>query len=862
MKTMRTFLHVSLALAVLGLCFSVTTPARAAGTTITVTSTSDNATVGNLAGNGTCDLREAVQVVNTNTTTGECTAGAAPYKIAFNIGTGLKTIGLASTLVVTAPVTIDGTTESDYSGAPRIDLDGGGTLSPLMQLLSGANGSTVKGLMFTNVAGATALVIGTTVDGVTVAANYFNTNGTSVAGTTAIGLGIGSSNDIIGGTTAADRNLFAGGSGIYQSAGSNDLIEGNYFGVQADGVTAISGQPTVDVALLIYTGGSNGGTVRNNVITGFGSGIELYTNVSHVTIAGNKIGVGADGSTALGNHVGIYLHGANTNTIGGTTAADRNIIAANTNSNIYADASGANHPDSNLIEGNYIGTNAAGTAAVGSPPFAGIDLEDGSGNQIGGSSAGAGNLISGQAYGIYTASTTTGTVVRGNRIGTNASGSAAIPNVYGVYLNGAPAVIGDSTTPGNNLISGNDDIGIYLGGAGSTGTTIFGNKVGINKAGSAYLPNGGGASAAFKTGIYLAGSGSIQVAQNWIGGNNTYGLFLASSALLTSGSDSNCLTGNGSYGAYSSNTGATAPLTGNWWGAADGPSSVGTGSGDHVSAHIDFSSFLTAAPAACSPAVSLSLSSLNFGSQLLGTASAVKSVTLTNTGPKVLTFTSILTSAPYSLTGSTCPLGSGTLGSGSSCLIKAKFSPTALGSVSHNVAITSDASTSPDHIALTGKGIAGTQLLKNPSFETDANHDNKPDNWSYTGFNAATDGRDCTVHQLGSCSLKLAGNGTQKAASETIMKSGVAGNDFTFALWSKASAVPAGAVYRLQVLFYNGTTLKATKTMNFAVGTHGFQKVSGTFTATSAYTKVIFKIIFKAASGTAWFDTSSLKWAP
>ena len=72
----------------------------------------------------------------------------------------------------------------------------------------------------------------------------------------------------------------------------------------------------------------------------------------------------------------------------------------------------------------------------------------------------------------------------------------------------------------------------------------------------------------------------------------------------------------------------------------------------------------------------------------------------------------------------------------------------------------------------------------------------------------------------------------------------------------------SGAVYQLQVVFYNGTTTLATKTTNFAIGTHGFQKVNSTFIAPSAYTKITFTIVFKAASGYAWFDTAALNYAP
>ncbi len=64
------------------------------------------------------------------------------------------------------------------------------------------------------------------------------------------------------------------------------------------------------------------------------------------------------------------------------------------------------------------------------------------------------------------------------------------------------------------------------------------------------------------------------------------------------------------------------------------------------------------------------------------------------------------------------------------------------------------------------------------------------------------------------------------------------------------------------VLFYNDTNQAVTKAKDFAVGTYAFQNLNGSFTASSAYTKVIFVITFKAASGTAWFDTASLNWAP
>ncbi len=84
----------------------------------------------------------------------------------------------------------------------------------------------------------------------------------------------------------------------------------------------------------------------------------------------------------------------------------------------------------------------------------------------------------------------------------------------------------------------------------------------------------------------------------------------------------------------------------------------------------------------------------------------------------------------------------------------------------------------------------------------------------------------------------------------------------TFALWSKASSVPSGGLYRLQVQFYNDTTLLTTKTKSFAAGTHTFQRVASTYTAPGPYTKVVFQTTFQETSGTAWFDTANLNWEP
>ena len=111
-----------------------------------------------------------------------------------------------------------------------------------------------------------------------------------------------------------------------------------------------------------------------------------------------------------------------------------------------------------VIEGNYIGTNVAGTAALGNGSD-GIDLSAG-GNTIGGTAAGKGNLISGNSsFGLKMSDEDAdGNVIQGNIIGTNVSGTAALGNgLDGIYIqNGKGASLimaGPSVTINNGALA-------------------------------------------------------------------------------------------------------------------------------------------------------------------------------------------------------------------------------------------------------------------------------------------------------------------------------------------------------------------------------------------------------------------------
>ena len=145
------------------------------------------------------------------------------------------------------------------------------------------------------------------------------------------------------------------------------------------------------------------------------------------------------------------------NTIGGLTATPGsgagNLISGNNGTGI------TDYGGSNVIAGNLIGTAAGGSGAVANASD-GIDLYEG-GDTIGGSATGVGNVISGNdGYGIYDDGAN---LIAGNLIGTDASGTFAVPNDYpGIYVQASGSTIGGTTAAAGNVISGNNQGGIIV----------------------------------------------------------------------------------------------------------------------------------------------------------------------------------------------------------------------------------------------------------------------------------------------------------------------------------------------------------------------------------------------------------------
>ena len=269
---------------------------------------------------------------------------------------------------------------------------------------------------------------------------------------------------------------------------------------------------------LVVAGAGN--TIRGLVVNRFSTnGIRMGPDADLNVIEGCFIGTDPDGAAAGNGEAGIFIHGGGSdNTIGGTGSAAGNVLSGNQFGVFIADAAS----DGNVIEGNLIGTDPTGSFAVPNTQT-GILLW-GHNTVIGGPEEGAGNLISGNGFaGIDMGGGTSGTVIQGNYIGTDAAGEAAVGNVLGIFVNFAPVNTIGGLEPGSgNVISGNTGAGMQVNGADAHGNLIVGNRVGTNGAGTEPLGN--------SMGIWVLDApdntvgGSVAGAANVISGNTSNGI--------------------------------------------------------------------------------------------------------------------------------------------------------------------------------------------------------------------------------------------------------------------------------------------------------------------------------------------------
>ncbi len=308
-----------------------------------------------------------------------------------------------------------------------------------------------------------------------VAGNFFGCNPAGTAALANVGFSVtvdSGIDNIIGGTIPADRNLFAsdavdtsssGGTGIQvRNSQPGTRIQGNYIGTNASGNAALGNFRGIDVVgftsadLVIGGLTSTPGRGAGNVISGNSSngginnhGIFVANRPGDLTIQGNLIGLNASGTAALPNGVsGINFQdavpGSGTLLIGGSAANARNVIFSNRIAGIVSNALGLS------IQGNYIGTDITGTVKLDGGSGVGITL--GGSATIGGTASGAGNVIScfGLGVRIYGGDVT----VQGNFFGTGADGVTMLGNNAGLSVeNDAVATIGGTAAGAGNVIA-------------------------------------------------------------------------------------------------------------------------------------------------------------------------------------------------------------------------------------------------------------------------------------------------------------------------------------------------------------------------------------------------------------------------
>jgi hypothetical protein len=441
--------------------------------TFTVTDTSNS---------GPGSLRQAILDANAN-------PGAD--LIAFNIGGGgAQTISPLTPLpTVTSPVTIDGTTQPGFSGAPIIVLSGtnAGLGADVDGLKITAGSSVIRGLVINRFRG----------DGIELSAsggnriesNYISTDATGslAEGNQGYGVRVRCADNIIGGTAAAARNVISGdgraidggGVGIIGSGATSNQVMGNFIGSDPAGTKALGngiGRSGVDIA----EGARNnnvGGTAtgaRNLISANFENVVMVDTPSSGNLLQGNFIGTDITGTVALrnvgggvaANNDGVLLV-ASDNTIGGTVEAARNLVSGNGVSGVSI----SNHAfldkkaERNLVQGNFIGTDITGTARLGAIHGVFILLSARE-NTIGGAVEGARNLISGNGesgieVGAIDRAATSSNVIQGNYIGTDVTGALAVAN-------------------------GTDGINIP---ANANGNRIVGNRIAFNRGAGVRIPS-------------------------------------------------------------------------------------------------------------------------------------------------------------------------------------------------------------------------------------------------------------------------------------------------------------------------------------------------------------------------------------
>ncbi|MEZ4709320.1 MAG: hypothetical protein R3A44_19080 [Caldilineaceae bacterium] len=301
----------------------------------------------------------------------------------------------------------------------------------------------------------------------------------------------------IGGPLAGDRNVISGndvGLYIYGADSVENHVEGNYIGANISGTQAISNS----IGVYIFRGASRntvGGESSGvgNLISGNDTGVVIHSFkeegdqlTSENIIQGNFIGTDVRGLQALPNLYGLSLgFGAHKTLIGGGAPGVANLISGNTILGIFmgGNSNSTVGVTQNQIIGNRIGADISGTEPLGNGSGVAIGINS-TDNTIGGLASGESNLISGNHLEgvIFYGDTASRNTLQNNRIGTDDSGKAALPNgTDGVRIQSGA---NRNTIGISNTIAYNLGAGVFITGTDTVQNTITQNAIWGNGAGN------------------------------------------------------------------------------------------------------------------------------------------------------------------------------------------------------------------------------------------------------------------------------------------------------------------------------------------------------------------------------------------
>lgn len=407
---------------------------------------------GDNLGNATLGIR--IQVGASNNTIGGTEAGAENV-IGFNAGGGIEINGFTE-------LTMGNRVLGNFVGTNA----------------AGANlGNSGQGIVIAN---AEQNTVGGTLPDEANTIGFNTTHGIVIANFTDPTIENSIAGNFIG-TNAAGADLGNAESGVVIQDASSNLIGGDTpgagntiefngdFGVR---VQSFNGQPAENNRVQGNVAGFNLGGI---LITGAGATGNLAQ--------GNVIGTNSAGDNRGNVSFGITIQDASDNTVGGTQPGEGNIVGFTPFSIGVVGASGEN--TNNVVEGNFVGTNPAGDH-LGLDVSHGIYVQGLSGNRVGGSDPGAGNTVGFAVFGIVingTAGVTTGNLVEGNFVGTDSMGRNLGNSNMGVIVEAASGNTVGGTTPGSgNVIGFNQGAGVVVFGPSSQDNAIVRNAIFDNNA--------------------------------------------------------------------------------------------------------------------------------------------------------------------------------------------------------------------------------------------------------------------------------------------------------------------------------------------------------------------------------------------